>query len=264
MNRKHISWIAVSISILASCFWAFWGIIENFHEGWYFDSFLQNIGLMFLQYLSPMLILILLNLLSIRYHKLGAITFLVTGIFLYFFTGNLVLSIPFVIVTLLFWFGKTDNKKWQYRLALILPLLTLVVFSIEPIYRVSRRLNDKDFKAQIIEGNGITLVWAPQGPGWPDDGMDWYKADSICKYLEEDGSSLASEPQYIWRLPTVEEAVRSMQRHGENCMGFMNEKGKPEYQVKPDKETPLWNPNSKIIYWWTSTEIDSTYAYIIV
>ncbi|MFN2151362.1 MAG: hypothetical protein ACK2T5_07195, partial [Anaerolineales bacterium] len=57
--RKSINivgWIAVSISTLVTCFWAFWGIVENFHEGWYAESLLANLGLMFVQYLSPMLI----------------------------------------------------------------------------------------------------------------------------------------------------------------------------------------------------------------
>jgi hypothetical protein len=55
-KRKVVGWIAVSLSIVITCFWAFWGIIETFHEGWYYESWLSNVGLMFVQYLSPMLI----------------------------------------------------------------------------------------------------------------------------------------------------------------------------------------------------------------
>ena len=68
---KHIDksqiagWIAVGISIVITCFWAFWGIIENFHEGWYYESWLSNVGLMFLQYLSPMLIFMGVTLISV-------------------------------------------------------------------------------------------------------------------------------------------------------------------------------------------------------
>jgi len=41
-----IGWTAVTLSTLISCSWAFWGIVENFDEGWYFESLLQNLGLM--------------------------------------------------------------------------------------------------------------------------------------------------------------------------------------------------------------------------
>ncbi|MDR3714065.1 MAG: hypothetical protein P4L51_14695, partial [Puia sp.] len=46
-----LGWIAVSISTALACFWALWGINENFHEGWYFDSVWRNVGLMMVQYL---------------------------------------------------------------------------------------------------------------------------------------------------------------------------------------------------------------------
>ena len=51
-----VGWIGVGLSIIITCFWAFWGIIESFHEGWYYESLLANLGLTFVQYLSPMLI----------------------------------------------------------------------------------------------------------------------------------------------------------------------------------------------------------------
>lgn len=265
MKKKLIvGWITTSISILTACFWAFWGIIENFHEGWHYESFSQNIALMFLQYLSPMIATITLSLISILNKRVGAIIFLATGIALSFWVNNLFVSIPFIILGNLIWFSDFSPPKWKYRLIIVLPLLTLVVFSIEPIIRVSGRVNDGDFGYRKIEQNGISLVWAPKGFGWPDDGVNWYEADSICKYLTEDCLSIASEPQNIWRLPTVEEAVKSMQRHGVNSKGKLNANGDPEYEIRPDKETPLWNPNSKVIYWWTKTEIDKNYAYIIV
>jgi hypothetical protein len=46
---KHqiVGWIAVGLPIIViiTCFWASWGIIENFHKGWYFQSLLSNVGL---------------------------------------------------------------------------------------------------------------------------------------------------------------------------------------------------------------------------
>jgi hypothetical protein len=66
----------------------------------------------------------------------------------------------------------------------------------------------------------------------------------------------------VWRLPTVDEAVRSMARHGRNSGGVWDaETGKAAYNMIPDKESPLWNVHSQVIYWWTATEIDAERAY---
>jgi len=109
------------------------------------------------------------------------------------------------------------------------------------------------------------LGWAPQGPGWPDRGMPWAQAKRRCRYLTEDGTAVADTPQDIWRLPTVEEAVRSMARHGRNCGGEWDEgHARAIYTISPDKESPLWNTHSLVIYWWTATEIDDENAYMIV
>jgi hypothetical protein len=55
-----------------------------------------------------------------------------------------------------------------------------------------------------------------------------------------------------------------MARHGKNAGGVWDaEKAVATYQIKPDKETPLWNPHSQVIYWWTATEIDVDRAYMI-
>ena len=50
-KRQIVGWIAVGLSTAVTCFWAFWGIIENFHEGWYYESWFSNVELMFVQYL---------------------------------------------------------------------------------------------------------------------------------------------------------------------------------------------------------------------
>ena len=56
-----------------------------------------------------------------------------------------------------------------------------------------------------------------------------------------------------------------MARHGRNCSGAWDpETGHAEYEIKPDKESPLWDTRSQIIYWWTSTETDESKVYSIV
>jgi len=31
-----------------------------------------------------------------------------------------------------------------------------------------------------VEGNRLRLLWAPVGPGWPDDGVSWEEANSAA------------------------------------------------------------------------------------
>ena len=94
---------------------------------------------------------------------------------------------------------------------------------------------------------------------------DLNEAVMRCQYLTEDGRALGDIPQNVWRLPTVEEAVRSMSRRGVNSGGTWNEQTRTAtYRVRPDKESPLWNVRSQVIYWWTATEVDSERAYIVV
>jgi len=56
-----------------------------------------------------------------------------------------------------------------------------------------------------------------------------------------------------------------MARHGQNSGGAWDaEIAKATYRATPDKESPLWNVHSQVIYWWTATEVDEEHAYIIV
>ncbi|MFC2145490.1 hypothetical protein ACFLQQ_04080 [Actinomycetota bacterium] len=53
--------------------------------------------------------------------------------------------------------------------------------------------------------------------------------------------------------------------HGENAGGNWNpENEEAVYRSTPDKETPLWDPYSKVIYYWTYTISSEGRAYIIV
>jgi len=67
--RRILGWLAVAISVLAACFWAYWGSIENFHEGWYFTSLWRNLTLMLVQYLSPMLIMVAASCVAVRWRR---------------------------------------------------------------------------------------------------------------------------------------------------------------------------------------------------
>jgi hypothetical protein len=272
-NKKsqRAGWIAVSLSIGITCFWAFWGIVENFHEGWYFESLPSNIGLMFLQYLSPMLIFMSITLISINWPRFGGG---LHGIFallaIWFFkafsnAATILIILPLIGIGALYWYGRPHPRKIAVTLAVGLPMLTLVITGIPSAIRVSQRVDDGNLDARLVQGNGVALTWAPDGPGWPRAGSDWHEAQRICRFLTEDGLTLAPVSQDIWRLPTVEEAVRSMTLHGQNSGGDWDaEIAEASYDMPPDKESPLWNVHSQVIYWWTGTEVDEEKAYIIV
>jgi len=110
----------------------------------------------------------------------------------------------------------------------------------------------------------LNRIWALDGRGWPRTGAPWYEAQRVCQYLGEDGLPPAPTPQYTWRLPTADEAGRSMACHGQNSAGEWGaEIAKVTYKTIPDKESPLWNAHSQMIYWWTAKEVDKGHAYII-
>jgi hypothetical protein len=270
-KRQIIGWIAVGLSTAITCFWAFWGIIEDFHEGWHYPSLWANLGLMLVQYLSPMLIFMAVTLVAIQWPQYGAGLHVILALLAAWFfqapssPGTFLVILPLIGLGVLHGFGRPQPRKIAVALVIGLPILTLILFGAEPALRVSQRLDDGVLQARLVQGNGVALTWAPDGPGWPREGTNWYVAQLACQNLSEDGLSVAPEPQRIWRLPTVDEAVRSMARHGQNSGGVWDaETTTAAYETPPDKESPLWNVHSQVIYWWTATEVDAERAYIIV
>jgi hypothetical protein len=270
-KRLVAGWIAVGVSTAVCCFWAVWGILENFHEGWYHDTWLANLGLMFVQYLSPVLIFLAVTLLSIFWPRPGAGLHGLLALLAVWFLGGFsspvifVLVVPLLGLGLLYWYGRPRPRKLAAGLAVGLPLLALVVSGTGPALRVSQRVDDGILEARLVRGIGVDLIWAPQGPGWPRAGTDWPGAQRACRFLDPGGLALAPQAQDVWRLPTVDEAVRSMARRGRNSGGVWDaESATAAYEVEPDKESPLWNVHSQVIYWWTSTQVDGERAYIIV
>jgi hypothetical protein len=218
-----------------------------------------------------MLIFMGLTLVSISWPRFGGVLHVIFALLAAWFlqafsnVATFLLVVPLVGIGVLYWFGRPRPRKIAIYLVLGLPLLTLTVSGIGPVLRVSQRVDDGNLQARLVDGNGLTLIWAPDGPGWPRTGADWHEAQQVCRYLGEEGLTLAPEPQHIWRLPTVDEAVRSMARHGENSGGVWDaEIARANYKATPDKESPLWNVYSQVIYWWTATEVDGEHAYMIV
>ena len=253
-TRIIIGWITTIVSVLIISIWSYWGINEAFHEGWFHTSFLQNLSLTFIQYLSIPLIFLTFSLIAMNYKKVGAIIFVALAIFAMFFfnsnAGRFLILVTLLLFALGFYLGEFKHKKIVTILFIAIFLLIIISFGIPQLIRVENRHNDNNFGERIIQGNEVTLTWAPQGIGFSLDGTNWQTAKDNC---EKDG----------WRLPTREEIVRSMTKNNNNVKGTIDNEGNPQYEVKPDKETPLWNPNSQIIYYWTSEEKDENRAYLV-
>jgi hypothetical protein len=272
-QRSNIlGWIAVILSSLITCFWAFWGIIENFHEGWYYRSTFRNLGLMLIQYLFPMLAFAVVTVIAIVAPRLGSILYVLVAILAAWrFRGAswivvyLNIVTPLLLLAVLFWFGRPQPRRRALWLALGLPSLTLLIAGIVPASHVFGRVDDGFRGARLVTGNQVVLIWAPAGPGWADRGVNWDEAIRRSRYLNSDGQTLADSPQDIWRLPTIDEAVRSQALHGRNCGGTWNStESSAVYPLcTPDKETPLWDPYSQVIYWWTATEAPNGEVYRI-
>jgi len=260
-RKQLLLWVALSLSTLAASFWAFWGIVENFHEGWYYPSLLRNLGLLLVQYLSPMILFIVAAIVGVHAPRAGAALHLLAAIAAAWFLRRAATTVvipfivgPLILMSIGYGLGRASSRRLAVAIVSGLPLLTLFIAGAAPASRVWHRLDDGDRSSRRVTQNGVDLVWAPAGPGWPSDGVTWQEAARRCRHLTDDGRSLSPREQNIWRLPTVEEAVRSMQLHGVNSGGTWNASArKASYESPPEKESPLWNPHSKVIYWWTST-----------
>jgi hypothetical protein len=95
----------VGLSTAITCFWAFWGIIETFHEGWYYESWLSNVGLMFAQYLSPMLAFMGITLISVLWPRFGGGLHVVFALLAAWFFGALTNTVVFLLIAPLIGIG---------------------------------------------------------------------------------------------------------------------------------------------------------------
>jgi hypothetical protein len=313
--------------------WTYWGIGEMYHEGWWGAWYNR------LPYLAIPAACLLLTLAALRWPRVGGwLIILIGGAFTIFFMdleivdgrltigrdlGGFLVSGPLVLIGILFLVEAarsrrarlpepTSTRWWRknlkYLVAIGVPVAIGFAFSAVMLPVVLTRVDDGERGQRLIEGNGVTLVWAPEGPGWnwrqPWGGFpSWdrvalygvepvgmeekpgygrrdgervhataevMRATQVCRYLGEDGLTLMDEPQDIWRMPTTEEVVRSLVRHGQNAgceWGERQEAGergrRAQCEIQPDKESPLWASDQPAIYYWTADEYDERYGFFV-
>ena len=195
------------------------------------------------------------------------------------------------------------RRNLHYLLAVGIPLLFFLSISFYMLPIVLTRQDDGIRSARLIEGNLVQLVWAPQGPGWnwkqpwggypswqsialygmPPIGMGekpgYEKTEehrvyasqedmaqwNLCRFLNEDGKQLLDTPQDIWRMPTTDEIVRSLVRHGENagCQWDGEFRSQVNCERQPDKESPLWAADLSPIYYWTADSYSERSGYFV-
>lgn len=309
-------WIASLLMIFFSTYWTYWGANEMYHEGWWGAWYHP------LPYLIPIAATLLPTLAAMRWPLPGGITIVGAGVFTFFFFRGDVswIGLAIALVGVAFIFDGIQKRRspeveksrpaawwkrdWLYRLAFGLPLLVFGIVSANMLPVVLTRVDDGDRSARLIEGNGVDLIWAPEGPGWnweqpyggypswqalalygldplgmedkpgygrqSDDTAVYATAEDmetygLCAYLSEDGSTLMDEPQNIWRLPTTDELVRSLVRHGENagCAWQGEFRTQTECAVTPDKESPLWSTEVPVIYYLSADSYSENLAYFV-
>lgn len=265
--RNIIGLITSIFILLIICIWSYWGVNEAFHEGWYFVSVWENLKLTFIQYLLVPITLIIFSSIGLFRQKIVFVLFFFLGTFSLFFfrssAGRLLIFLPAILVSLSFYFAEFKYKKETLIVTTTLPFFIILAFGIPQLIRVEKRLNDGDFGSRRIVGNGVVLTWAPQGVGFPLIGTDWVTAKNNCVYLNEKGVELENDKVNVWRLPTRNEIVRSLSKNNVNSKGLIDINGNAKYSLSPDKETPLWNPHSQIIYYWTCDEQDENKAFLV-
>jgi hypothetical protein len=302
--------IALGTLTLTTSLWMFWGTSEMYYEGW---------GLPFpqpLAYLTPALICLLLTALCLRWPHIGGWLLIgVGGAFTFWWWGltyrrgglSLISALEMVPVsTLLILTGwlilhsaksKQPPFRWRWYVSIGVPLLIFFGVSAVQLPQIMRRLDDGYRGERLIQGNGVTLIWAPAGPGWnwkqpwggypswgslarygkPPIGLKTgdklgaapyseqeMASTGLCAYLSADGLRLMDEAQNIWRMPTTDEVIRSLTRGGVNAGCTPPEgTGRATCESTPDKETPLWAPDQPPIYYWSGEEANSETAFYV-
>jgi heme/copper-type cytochrome/quinol oxidase subunit 2 len=326
-RHRFPGYAATGLLTLTTTLWTYWGVGELFYEGWW-GAWTNR-----LPYLGPAAICVAFALVSLTWPRVGGwLVIAAGGAFtawrwtLQAQLGELtwkwmlawfpISGVLVVIGALFLWEGRArrqrrasgwrPSQRWlrrnaRYVVVFAPPLLVTIAVTVFFLPYVLDRFDDGDRGVRRIEGSGVTLVWAPEGPGWNwnplegrgrrpswDDialygappvgihperkietpGMHATQADmaatGVCAYLSVDGATLLPEPQGIWRMPTADEVVRSLVRRGESAgCAWDGVSEQAECRTQPNKDSPLWAPDESPIYFWTAEEYDVDSAWYV-
>jgi hypothetical protein len=286
----HLAWaLATVVGTIA----AVTAVYSYFYEGWGQGAAAAAV------YLAPALLAVGLSAAAVRWPRAGGVVCLVGGVVAGgWWLGKQAATnglSAIVIQTAVAFFGplllmgglflldarhrrlqaaegvRPPTGWWSrhYRVALVVgvPILAVVIGPARQLPELLARHDDGLRGARTIVGNGVTLTWAPEGPGWnrrQADGayLSWEAivrsggtGAGLCGHLSDDGTALLPMPPRTWRLPTADEVVRSLTQGGANAgCTWDGRPGHARCARPPDKETPLWAPDQPAIYYVTADE----------
>ena len=173
LKQRIPGYIGLGLLITLTTFWTYWGVGEGYYEGWWGAWYNRLI------YLIPAAILLALTVVGIRWPRKGGWTIVIVGggIFVWwlvmseFTVVNLIKAFLLgglaALVGVLFLLearrqqrlhseGWKPSRKWfrrniSYLLAVGLPLLVIIAFSVYWLPIVLGRLDDGDRGARFIE-----------------------------------------------------------------------------------------------------------------
>jgi hypothetical protein len=182
-------YLATGLLALVTSLWTFWGVGEMYYEGWW-GAWTNR-----LPYLVPMAICWVFAFLAQTWPRLGGwIVFFVGGAFAAWLLarqaqigeitpkwvlGWFLFCAMFILIGVLFLLDgryrhqkrTAEPKVWwrrylRYLLVFIPSVLTAIGVTVFFVPLLSSRYDDGNRGARLIEGYGISLIWAPAGPGW--------------------------------------------------------------------------------------------------
>jgi len=85
--------------------------------------------------------------------------------------------------------------------------------------------------------------------------VEEFRRYNMFRFIDPEGRRLTRTLHDAWRLPGAAELVAVLQYRGA-CAGgrFDPAAGRAWYERTPDKDAPIWDPGTEVVYYWTATE----------
>ncbi len=170
--------LSLGVWILLVGIFAFWGVVEFFHEGWFYPY------IHFVFYLLPCGVLVLLGIVVLRNRIFGGLLIVLCSLGfsvwravrlaqlhypvpLSLWIVGFVLALPGVgfIIDGIKNRDFTFNKRWLFAI-LVVPMVIIVGIGVPTLVHHLGRVELEDFGERVVMVDGVEYVLAGDGPGW--------------------------------------------------------------------------------------------------